>query len=441
MEFDTSKWSVKTILGMIGSKELILQPDYQRFYIWDLKKEQGLIDSLLRGFPIPPIWIWTHADEEGEIIYEVIDGQQRLTCIQRFIQNAFIFKELPQTPGDIDLSLVSLSYFDAPPAGTGFAALPMSYRTKLKGYTIPYIEVKTEDRLEIIDIFKRLNKSATNLNPQEMRNAFYTGAFKTSVYKLTSELQDDGFWGKSDRVFSKPTTDRMANQQFVSDLFIAMYRKEPQHQSLALDEFYDTYDGTFPDGPKLHLRTKKCLRLLKKIFPDSSRFTKNLSDFYTLFLYLDELYDSADISLDAENEMVIDSSIRKFELDYAAYLERRSIDKSDSSIFERYRETIVGRQREKEARDARRQIIDELIRPGLKFKKMDPVRLFSEEQKHYIWETSIDKQCAICSKKVEAWDDYEPDHIVSWQKGGRTSIDNGQVSHISCNRRKGGKKA
>ncbi|MBK5549316.1 HNH endonuclease [Pseudomonas sp. TH03] len=57
-----------------------------------------------------------------------------------------------------------------------------------------------------------------------------------------------------------------------------------------------------------------------------------------------------------------------------------------------------------------------------------------------MWETSIGKQCAICSKNFEAWDDYESNHIVSWQKGDRTSIDNGKVSHISRNRRKGGKK-
>lgn len=64
MEFDASKWTVKTILSMIGSKELILQPDYQRFYIWDIKKEHGLIDSILRGYPIPPVWIWTHTNED-----------------------------------------------------------------------------------------------------------------------------------------------------------------------------------------------------------------------------------------------------------------------------------------------------------------------------------------------------------------------------------------
>lgn len=48
------------MLQMIGSKELVLQPDFQRFYIWDLKKEQGLIDSMLRGFPIPPPYGYGH---------------------------------------------------------------------------------------------------------------------------------------------------------------------------------------------------------------------------------------------------------------------------------------------------------------------------------------------------------------------------------------------
>lgn len=436
MDFDTGKWTVKTILSMIGGRELILQPDYQRFYIWDLKKEQGLIDSILRGFPIPPVWIWTHEDASGDTVFEVIDGQQRLTCIRRYLNNEFSFKEIAGTPSEVDISDADGKYHDAVPAGQSGDVLSSGYRSRLKAYTIPYVEVKTDDRSQIIDIFKRLNKSATNLNPQEMRNAFYTGDFKSCVYEVTAKLQDDSYWGRGDRVFSKPTTDRMANQQFVSDLIVAMIRGEVQHQSSALDEFYEVYDQGFNDRKQLESRFEKAAKRIKKIFPDSSRFTKNLSDFYTLFLYIDELDVSKDVRFDDGNLSAIGSALRRFELDYASYSERRSGEQSDSSVFERYRETIVGRQREKEVREARRSILHELIDPGLKITNRDPQRLFSDEQKHYIWQVSIDKRCGICSNVVDSWDEYEPDHILSWVQGGRTSIDNGQVSHKSCNRAK-----
>lgn len=436
MDFDTSKWSIKTILGMIGGKELILQPDYQRFYIWDLKKEQGLIDSILRGFPIPPVWIWTHEDSSGDTVYEVIDGQQRLTCIRRYLNNEFPFKETSGTPGEIDISEADGKYYDKAPSGQQGGILPNSFQSRLRGYTVPYVEVKTNNRDQIIDIFKRLNKSATNLNPQEMRNAFYTGEFKSCIYEITAKFQDDEYWGHGDRVFSKPTTDRMANQQFVSDLLVAMIRGEVQHQSSALDEFYNVYDSSFPDRKEFEGRFEKSAKTIKKIFPDSSRFTKNLSDFYSLFLYIDELTTSKNVRFDDENLTAIGAALRKFELDYASYTEKRSIDQTDNSVFERYRETIVGRQREKEVREARRNILHELINPGLKITNRDPQRLFSDEQKHYIWQVSSDKRCGICSNIVESWDDYEPDHILAWSQGGRTSIANGQISHRACNRSK-----
>lgn len=269
-----------------------------------------------------------------------------------------------------------------------------------------------------------------------MRNAFYTGEFKTAIYELTAKYQDDNYWGKGDRVFSKPTTDRMANQQFVSDLVVAMIKGEAQHQSKLLDEFYETYDKSFPDKKVILVRFKKTIDLIKKIFPDTSRFTKNLSDFYTLFLYVDELSSSRKVNFDKDNIGVLDATLHKFELDYAAYLERRSSDKPDSTVFERYRETIVGRQREKEVRDERREILHNLIEPGLKYVDLDPQRLFSEEQKDYIWQISKDKKCGICGKVVTEYEDYEPDHIKPWSKGGRTSIANGQIAHKGCNRSK-----
>ena len=328
------------------------------------------------------------------------------------------------------------AFFDKAPVGSGAPILDKKYRNTIMAYSIPYVEVKTKERPKIIDIFKRLNKSSTNLNPQELRNAFFIGEFKKAVYDITSNLQEDDYWGKADRVFSKPTTDRMANQQFTSDLLVAMIEGAVQHQSQNLDEYYERYESNFADKAKYNARFEKSLKAIKSMFPDSARFTKNLADFYTLFLYVDELYSLKDLRLDEYNLDVINSTLRKFEADYAEYLDKRANDMQENAILERYRETIVGRQREKEVRQARRDLIDSLIRPGLQFVERDPVRLFSDEQKSYIWQVSKDNRCGICQNIVESWDDYEPDHKIAWANGGRTRLDNGQVSHRSCNRKK-----
>ena len=62
MKHDTSKWTVDMFFQTEGSRQLQLQPDFQRFYIWDVRKEQLFVDSVLRGYPIRPVWMWKHQD-------------------------------------------------------------------------------------------------------------------------------------------------------------------------------------------------------------------------------------------------------------------------------------------------------------------------------------------------------------------------------------------
>ena len=72
-----SDWTISTLRDQYDNGWLILQPDYQREYVWDLKPElrSRLIESLLLQIPIPPIYLGQLPD--GKL--EVIDGQQRIT--------------------------------------------------------------------------------------------------------------------------------------------------------------------------------------------------------------------------------------------------------------------------------------------------------------------------------------------------------------------------
>jgi hypothetical protein len=435
MSHDTSKWTIDTFFQMEGSRQLQLQPDFQRFYIWDLRKEQLFIDSILRKYPVPPVWMWKHRTNGHRRIHEIVDGQQRLTCIRRFINNEFPYKYPNRGEEDIELAALDGCYFDRPPAGSTASALPETVRNRLMDYMISYIVVETDNRDLILDIFSRLNKSSTNLTPQELRNAFYRGAFKSYIYDRTASLQDCSYWGVRGRVFERKTTDRMADQQFLSDLVVALIEREPQHQSKRLDDFYARYDEDFPQQQAVNKRLNRSLRVIKKAMPEPSRFTRNLSDFYTLFLLVDEFGESDGICIESDvNVQVLRESLTTFERDYALFLEGRGRSRGKQSVFEEYRETIVGRQREKEVREARRLILRELIEPALKRSRRDSQRLFNEEQKLYIWQSSSTKNCEICGLEVSDFDDYEPDHIKPWANGGRTAIANGRITHRRCNR-------
>ncbi len=343
MKFDSSKWDVENILGMEASKKLALQPDFQRFYIWTISKERSFIDSILRGYPIPNIWIWSHKGRAGKTIYDVIDGQQRLTCIRRFINNEFSFKANVPVPNGLDLAYLEDAYFDKIPDGAEGQILDEGERNKILDYMIPYVSVETDDKPQIIDIFRRLNISATNLNPQELRNAFFNGDFKTAIYKLAGKLQEDAFWGETRRVFARPTSDRMANQQFISELFVAILENEPQDKSKKVDEYYEDYDDKFRAKANVTKRREQATALIKEICRANSRYTTNTSDFYSLFLIMDQLLRDKSVLMDDSNKTVLRDSLSTFSDEYDLYNERRRNGDVEGGVIEVYRETIVGR--------------------------------------------------------------------------------------------------
>ena len=79
--------------GLFGwSGKLTIQPEYQRNYLYaenEGKKEMAVIDSMLKGYPIGLIYF--NEPEEGK--YEILDGQQRITSIGRFVTGKFAIKD------------------------------------------------------------------------------------------------------------------------------------------------------------------------------------------------------------------------------------------------------------------------------------------------------------------------------------------------------------
>ena len=137
--------SIESLIQRLASQELVLQPEYQRFYIWKKQKEQLFIDSLMRKYPVPPVWIWQHEQSDGSQIWEIIDGQQRLTCIQKYFDNNFSFtpnhdKFLPD-----ELKGIKSAWYSKAPKGTKKPVLPITLRNRFKSYDIPYVLVETDE--------------------------------------------------------------------------------------------------------------------------------------------------------------------------------------------------------------------------------------------------------------------------------------------------------
>lgn len=163
--FEYNELEGKGLFGLSG--KLTIQPEYQRNYIYaDGKRDVAVIDSLLKGYPIGVLY-FNKIDTDS---YEVLDGQQRITSIGRFITGKFAVK-------------------DADGYQQTFESLAPSVKEKLMKTPL-LIYVCEGDEPEIKDWFKTINIAGVPLVPQEILNAVYSGPFVTLAREEFSNSQN-----------------------------------------------------------------------------------------------------------------------------------------------------------------------------------------------------------------------------------------------------------
>jgi len=397
-----------------------LSPKYQRRLVWPVSHKVYLIDTILKELPIPKFFVQLIVDPKtGKTIYNVVDGQQRLNAIFEFIDGKFsLSKKHHPFPEQLDEELEDSTFQD----------LSKEYQEKFWSYPLTVEQLINTTENEIRDMFVRLNKNNVRLNPQELRNALYEGDFKKLSYDLADEWAEDFFL--KNKILSLASIRRMGDAEFISELLVSMLYGI-QDKKKKLDKYYaDNEEMDETDVRNLKRTFNKIINFIIKIFGEDIRTTrfKNKSDFYSLFYVIFELLKEKykfDESVFDEIKKVL------IELNKEARLE------SSNPIMVKYYEVTVNSPDAESSRKFRHKVLKELIEPLLI--KTDTKRNFTETQKQFIWHMSKDKRCAICGKIVEKYEDYEPDHIIPWSKGGLTTIENAQITHKKCNKRKGNK--
>lgn len=156
--FTYNELEEKGLFGLSG--RLIIQPEYQRNYIYSSdggKKEKAVIDSLLKGYPLGLIYFNQIDDDK----YEVLDGQQRITSIGRYVTNKFSVPYEKGTP----------QYFDG---------LAEDMKNRILNSRL-LIYVCEGEESEIKEWFQTVNIAGVPLNSQELLNAVYSGPFVTAA--------------------------------------------------------------------------------------------------------------------------------------------------------------------------------------------------------------------------------------------------------------------
>ncbi len=177
---EQARYPLDTIQSMLESNKYILTPEYQRRKRWDITRKSRLIESFIMNVPIPPIFLY----EIDYSIYEVMDGQQRLTTIDDFYKGKFRLENLQYWQ-----ELENRTYQELPEqVKRGIDRRYLSSIILLQETAKSQAEAEKLKKV----VFERLNSGGEKLTPQEIRNALYNGKFN----QLCIELAQNDFFRK-----------------------------------------------------------------------------------------------------------------------------------------------------------------------------------------------------------------------------------------------------
>jgi uncharacterized protein with ParB-like and HNH nuclease domain len=164
---------------------------YQRKLVWTIPEKERLIDSILKGYPIPLLLLAERPQLHGSGKYEIIDGIQRFNAIFDFIENKFPLNgkyfdvnQLARAKQLADQKVFHAVKKDQPKLSPDECADILDYQLAVTIF--PALEEN-----EIVDVFGRINSSGKQLSPQEKRQAGVISPFAEMVRKLSAELRGD----------------------------------------------------------------------------------------------------------------------------------------------------------------------------------------------------------------------------------------------------------
>lgn len=257
MKFRIETWTIKQLKNKYDESRLNLNPPYQRKFIWSLKDQQTLIESILKGYAIPNIFLF----EIKTGLFEMVDGQQRTRTILGFIENQF--KTLD---GNLYNSIKNQSDFNE--------------------YIIPITIIeKIENDESIEDFYSLVNKSGIHLNRPELKKAEY---FDTNFLKLITELSNNENFQSLD-LFTESTSKRMNDVDFISEL-VTYLIEGISDKKTKVDKIFEN-DITKIKYESLKTQFEAILSVfsrLNTIYPLKKTRYKQRNDFYTLFGFIDK---------------------------------------------------------------------------------------------------------------------------------------------------------
>jgi hypothetical protein len=221
------KQVIRWFLDLYSSRQLDLNPPYQRRSVWTLRDRKFFLDTIFRNYPSPAIFLQKSIDEAlGKMIYHVVDGKQRLETIILFTQNTIA---MDREYGDMRLNGKKWKNIEIDP----------DLKALFYGYSLPIEFIDGDNSLIINEVFDRLNRTSRKLERQELRHARYDGWF----IKITEAEAEKEEWERMG-VVTKARMRRMKDAQCISELLTVLVKNRiTGYDQDALDDIYAEYDS------------------------------------------------------------------------------------------------------------------------------------------------------------------------------------------------------
>ena len=383
--------SIRAVMKAHVEGRLRLRPAFQRNLVWNAEQKSYLVDSILRNFPIPELYIHVSDMPGGnDDLMVVVDGQQRIsTCIE------FMTDMLRLTGSDLATEW----------RGRKFSELHEDLRGRFSRYKLIVRELPDLPESAIREIFRRLNRVVEPLLPQELRHAAYTGDFIELVEQVAAHpvLQEL-------RVFSAKDYRRRGNDELMAEIVYAHVQRAFPNKKEGLDEAFRAYaiqgldEGVARD---VRRRFGRVLALLQRI-REALRYSRfrNKSDFYSLLVYLLSRAESLplpDAGEQAVKQRMHDLSTRLTEYRRAALAgdEPQAVTAEDA-LLQKYMRAVERAASDRLSRVRRNDVLEEWFGPALASGETRELTAADEE-----WTAEIE----VAEQESDAEVDAERQHL------------------------------
>jgi hypothetical protein len=284
------------LYNKLESGSLNPSPDFQRKLVWKKQHKYQFIETILKNYPFPEVYIASVDIDVDSITSSeiVVDGQQRLSTIREYIKGT----------GD----------FEAQRKIKSFRDLSTDEKKSFLNYPVSVKDLKNIDRQTITDIFTRINNTEYSLNAIEKNNAIYgDGEFIVFCKQLIDqeftadpemtdciiepeEKQKINDFFNANQIFSENDNKRMVSLQFVMNLIATLVDGTYFNRNTRLMHYIENYNGSFPDKSDVEEKILRAINFYEHFGFEPNSYWLNKSNVFTLIVEL-SAYEITEINI------------------------------------------------------------------------------------------------------------------------------------------------